>query len=306
MDMKAFVIPQRAMGYGLVLFAAILWGVSGATAQYLFASARFSPEWLVVIRLLISGILLLTFLTMTHKEVPIWAIWKDRRDRMRLILFGLAGLLGVQYTYFAAIDASNAATATVLQYVAPTLVVLFLAVRGKKWPGIRELVAVALSFVGTLLLVTSGNLDQLSISQAALFWGISSAVALAFYTIQPSSLLSRWGSPLIIGWGMVIGGIGFSFIHAPWDVEGRITAPTLLAVVFIILFGTLIAFTCYLESLKYIRPAETSILASAEPLTAAVLSVIWLHVPFGLVEWIATCCILGTVFILSIEKKRWG
>jgi drug/metabolite transporter (DMT)-like permease len=305
-NMKTRNRYQRVKGYGLVLIAASLWGISGAVAQNLFESARVSPEWLVVIRLLISGVLLLSLLAINKPKVRIWSIWKQRHDRLRLLLFGLAGLLGVQYTYFAAIHASNAATATVLQYLAPTLVVLFLAVRSKKRPGFAEFVAVILSFTGTLLLVTGGDLGQLSISQAALFWGVGSAIALAFYTIQPASLLAQWGTPLIIGWGMVIGGVGFSFVHAPWDVEGQITVPVLLSIAFIIIFGTLIAFTCYLESLKYIRPAETSILASAEPLTAVVLAVIWLHVPFGWVEWLGTCCIVATVFILSFEKRNIG
>ena len=64
-----------------------------------------------------------------------------------------------------------------------------------------------------------------------------------------------------------------------------------LFVLFVILFGTLIPFFLYLESLRYIRPTETSLLASAEPLTAAVAAVLWLKVPFGLPEWVGALCI---------------
>jgi drug/metabolite transporter (DMT)-like permease len=102
---------------------------------------------------------------------------------------------------------------------------------------------------------------------------------------------------------MLIGGISFSFIHPPWSFQGQWSLTSFFAVAFIVIFGTLIAFYCYLESLKYISATETSLLACIEPLSAAVLSVIWLQVSFGLEEWLGTLCILTTIMILSVVKK---
>jgi drug/metabolite transporter (DMT)-like permease len=170
-------------------------------------------------------------------------------------------------------------------------------------PNSKELIAVVLALLGIFLLVTQGNIKSLSISGLALFWGLSSAVALAFYTLQPHKLLAKWGSIIVMGWGMLIGGICFSFVHPPWVFEGNWSFSSFLAVVFIVIFGTLIAFYCYLESLKYISATETSLLACIEPLSSAVLSVIWLHVSFGLEECLGTLCIILTIVILSLFKK---
>ena len=49
----------RLKGLFLVTSGALLWGVSGTVAQYLFQDENFTPEWLVVMRMLLSGILLL-------------------------------------------------------------------------------------------------------------------------------------------------------------------------------------------------------------------------------------------------------
>ena len=49
-------IKQRTKGIILVIIGSMLWGVSGTVAQYLFQKKGFSTEWLVVIRLLISGV----------------------------------------------------------------------------------------------------------------------------------------------------------------------------------------------------------------------------------------------------------
>lgn len=101
-----------------------LMGVSGTVAQYLFQHRHFNTEWLTSVRLLVSGALLLGIAYRKEKG-RIWAVWKDRRDRIPLLLFGIFGMLGVQYTYFAAIEYGNAATATVLQYLGPAIITCF-------------------------------------------------------------------------------------------------------------------------------------------------------------------------------------
>jgi drug/metabolite transporter (DMT)-like permease len=294
---------SRPKGMALVIIGASMWGISGTVAQYLFQERGFSAEWLVVFRLLISGIILLALAHQSKDSRSIWGIWKNKNDIVSLILFSIFGMLAVQYTFFSAIKHSNAATATVLQYLAPVMIACYIAIRSKRLPTSTEMFAVILALVGTFLLVTQGNLNSLSITKAALFWGLISAVALAFYTLQPLKLLAKWGSIIVMGWGMLIGGVSFSFIHPPWHFVGQWSLNSFFAVVFIVVFGTLIAFYCYLESLRYITATETSLLACIEPLSAAVLAVVWLHVSFGLAEWLGTLCIILTIVILSVMKK---
>ncbi|WNS74896.1 EamA family transporter [Bacillus sp. DTU_2020_1000418_1_SI_GHA_SEK_038] len=300
---SAVLINSRKKGIILVLIGAILWGVSGTVAQFLFQHQGFSPEWLVVIRLLISGTLLLGIAYKREKH-RIWGIWRVKHDAFSIILFGILGMLAVQYTFFAAIHHGNAATATVLQYLAPVLIMCYSAFRAKRMPTLIEGIALIFAISGTFLLVTRGSLHTLSISGLALFWGLTSAVALAYYTLQPLKLLANWGSTIVVGWGMLIGGIFFSFIHPPWDFVGEWTLPSVFAVIFIVAFGTIIAFYCYLESLKYISASDTSLLACAEPLTAAFLAIVWLHVTFGFAEWLGTICILSTIALLSVKKEK--
>lgn len=300
---KLALTNSRTKGIILVLTAAILWGISGTVAQFLFQRNSFSAEWLVVIRLLFSGIILLIFASLKEKKI-ITDIWKDRKDVLSLLLFSILGMLAVQYTYFAAIKSSNAATATILQYLAPVIITCYLAIRFKKVPTAKDVFAVVLALVGTFLLVTHGNMKGLSVTGWALFWGLSSAVALAFYSLQPQNLLKKYGSTIVVGWGMLIGGICFSFIHSPFKFQGYWSISAYFAVIFIVIFGTLIAFYCYLESLKYINASESSLLACVEPLSAAVLSVIWLRVNFEILDWIGSLCIISTIVILSLADHK--
>lgn len=293
----------RIKGISLVLIASTFWGISGTVAQYLFHHQGISTGWLVVIRLLLAGTGLL-FFSQTLGKQNIWDIWKNKHDIFQLAVFGILGMLGVQYTYFAAIQFGNAATATVLQYLAPVLIDCYICIRKQRIPAIQEFFAIVFALTGTFLLVTNGSFHSLAISVQALVWGLISAFALAFYTLYPASLLARWGSLVTVGWGMTIGGILFSFIHPPWDFQGHWSYTSFWAVLFVVLCGTLIAFFCFMESMKYIQATEASLLACAEPLSAALLAVIWLKVPFTLPEWIGAIAIVTTIFILATTKSE--
>ncbi|RDU22493.1 DMT family transporter [Anaerosacchariphilus polymeriproducens] len=297
---------SRFKGYIMALSGAALWGISGNVAQELFQNEGFRPGWLVTIRMLLAGVLLLLFASIKSKEKhKVWTIWSDRKERISLILFGIFGMLGVQYSYFMSINYGNAATATLLQYLAPIFIIVYLAIKIRKIPSKKEMIAVFLAILGTFFLVTNGTVDKLTISFSAIYWGLGSAIALAFYTIFPKSLLKRWGSFIVVGWGMIIGGIGLSFINPPWKIDGQNwSLITALYIGFVVIFGTLIAFYLYIDSLRYISPTEASLLGSAEPLSATIVTIIWMHVTLGSFEIIGGVCIIGTVLILTLGSNR--
>ncbi|EOR24035.1 hypothetical protein A499_09509 [Niallia nealsonii AAU1] len=296
-------MKRKSIGIFLVLTAAISWGVSGSVAQYLFTEKHFSTGWLVSIRLLTSGVILLSYLGLT-KNKDIWNIWKRRASVGNILIFGLLGMAGVQFTYFAAIETSNAATATLLQYLAPVLIILYIALKRRTIPPFQHVIGIITALLGTYFLVSAGHFSTISIRPEALAWGLSSAFFLALYTLQPAQLLKEFGSTIVVAWGMIIGGLGMSFVSPPWETgDGVFSFSSILAIVFVILIGTLVAFFCYLESLKHLEAAETSLLSCAEPLSAAFLAVIWLKVPFSIYEWIGAFFILTTILLLSLKQK---
>ncbi|WP_160139901.1 DMT family transporter [Chryseobacterium sp. c4a] len=290
-------------GFCLAVMAALFWGVSGTFAQFLFQQRGINIEWMITIRLLVSGFFLLIFAKFGEKA-DLFEIWKDKKDAVQLVIFSITGMLAVQYTYFAAIKHSNAATATVLQYAGPVIIAVYLAFKNKRLPVVLEIIAIIMAVLGTVLLVTHGDISSLSISGIALFFGLASAVALAVYTLQPVKLMSKYKSSLVIGWGMLCGGIVFSFVKAPWDIQGSWDIQALGYTVFIVIFGTLIAFYAYLSAVQIIGGQKTSLLASMEPLSATILAVLWLNVPYSTVDWIGSFFIISTVFLLSIKPKK--
>ena len=291
---------NRRKGIGMVLVGASLWGAAGVAVQYLFESKHFDPTWLVSVRMLVAGILMLFFDACSGRNV--FAIWHSKRDRKQLVIFGIFGMMMTQYTYYLAINYGNAATATILQYLMPIIVLGYSVWKMRRRPSTTEAVSVFLAMLGTYLLITRGQWNQLAISSETLFWGILSAFAMAFYTIQPRELLSKYSSPLVIGWSMIVGAGSLILALRPWPFTGIWDMDAFWALVVVIVFGTIIAFYAYLESTKYIRPSEVGALASVEPLSSVILSVFLLHVDFGLIDGLGVACILSTVFLLSRQK----
>ncbi|TDQ19469.1 threonine/homoserine efflux transporter RhtA [Algoriphagus boseongensis] len=294
---------QKIPGILMALSSAVFWGISGTCAQYLFEQKEVDPAWLVTWRMIFAGIILVIF-SLTQEKKAAFSVWKKPVDIIRILLFGILGMVAVQYTYFYSISLSNAATATILQYIGPVFVVAFYALKNRKWPILAEYGALVLALSGTFLLVTHGSIEVLVISEQALFWGILSALALAFYTIQPVGLLRTFSPASVTGWGMLIGGISFSLITQPWSISGVWDWGTFAAFSYIILFGTVLAFYFFLRSVTIIGATTASLLCSVEPLAAALTAVFWLKVSFLGMDWIGTILILATVGLLTLSKEE--
>jgi drug/metabolite transporter (DMT)-like permease len=117
-------------------------------------------------------------------------------------------------------------------------------------------------------------------------------------------LLRRYDTATVGGWGMLVGGVALSLFHAPWRIEGVWDAASVFFFAFILLFGTLLAFHTYIAALRLIGPQMTSLLTCAEPLSAALLAVLWLGLPWSGVDWLGMVCILATIALLAKEKPQ--
>lgn len=290
---------QRSKGIIMASGGALLWGVSGTVAQQLFQQAMLPAAWLVTVRLLISGGLFL-LLCLRQEGSFVWRVWREPRFTLQMLLFGLLGMLGVQFTYFASIESGNAAIATLLQYLAPLFILLYTMVWKRTRLTLLDLIGAILALAGTYLLLTGGNTAQLTVPPEGLFWGILSGVSLAFYTLYSAPLLKQYSTPLLMGWGMLTGGTGMNLIHPFWSVPQVDWSPSIIgAILFVIVLGTLVPFYLYIASLRHIAPHEASLLSCTEPVSAIVFSVLWLSVPFNAVQAIGGGMIVLMTLLIS-------
>lgn len=274
--------------------------------EWILNNTSLSVSFFLTVRLITAGLCILFFLALTGKQI--FLIWKDIIWLKQLVVFSVLGMLGVQYTFVAAIEASNASIATLLQFLGPVYIILFLSWKNKIFPPKYQIIGIIGTLIGLFLLLTNANVKVLLISKEALLWGLAVGVAFSIYTVYPARLMKEWGVLLIVGWGMLVGGIVLAGVTQVWksDEWTHLTVfPINLIVVIIILIGT-IAFILFLSSMKYITAVETSILSSIEPLTAMIISVFWFGQILGSWQYIGVIIMLLFVTWLSIAGEiKW-
>ena len=289
---------------GLLLTAAgaVGWGISGVCSQSLFAHYTLSSDWLTAVRMLLSGILLLLLCLPKEKGNTV-GIFRNKKDLGRLLAFALIGLLMCQYTFLSAIEYSNSATATVLQSLNVVLMAVFVALRDRIPLTRRQVIAIVLAVAGTYLMATGGRSGGIVLSAAGLIFGILSAVGVVTYTLLSQPIIGKWGNMVVTGWGMLIGGTVLGTAVQVWNIPAGLDLAAWLLIAVIVVVGTAGGFSLFLQGARYIGPSKATLIGCLEPISATLLSLLFLNTRFGMIELLGFAAVLTTV-VLSMSKEK--
>ena len=290
------------IGIILTLLGATLWGVSGTSVQFVGNFRNMNLEWLLTMRLITAGLLTVLY-GWIRQGNAIFNVFRNWRDTLGLIIFGVFGMALCQYTYFGSIVIAGAGIATVLQYLAPSMIIIYLLVRYGKQPSTGEIISVILALAGTICLMGNNGFSFESFRSDVLFWGLLSAVGVAVYSVSPVRLLATYGTIPIVGFGMLLSGLVAAALfqkphsYATWDVW------TVVGCFNVVFLGTIVSFNAYLEGVKRIGAVSGSILSSIEPISAAFFGWALLGNQFNWVGILGMAMIIATVMIIALEKR---
>ena len=290
------------IGIILTLLGATLWGVSGTSVQFIGNFRNMNLEWLLTMRLITAGLLTVLY-GWIRQGNAIFNVFRNWRDTLGLIIFGVFGMALCQYTYFRSIVIAGAGIATVLQYLAPSMIIIYLLVRYGKRPSTGEIISVILALAGTICLMGNNGFSFESFRSDVLFWGLLSAVGVAVYSVSPVRLLATYGTIPIVGFGMLLSGLVAAALfqqphsYATWDVW------TMVGCFNVVFLGTIVSFNAYLEGVKRIGAVPGSILSSIEPISAAFFGWALLGNQFNWVGILGMAMIIATVIIIALEKR---
>lgn len=290
------------IGIILTLLGATLWGVSGTSVQFVGNFRNMNLEWLLTMRLITAGLLTVLY-GWIRQGNAVFNVFRNWRDTLGLIIFGVFGMALCQYTYFRSIVIAGAGIATVLQYLAPSMIIIYLLMRYGKRPSTGEIISVILALVGTICLMGNNGFSFESFRSDVLFWGLLSAVGVAVYSVSPVRLLATYGTIPIVGFGMLLSGLVAAALfqqphsYATWDVW------TVVGCFNVVFLGTIVSFNAYLEGVKRIGAVPGSILSSIEPISAAFFGWALLGNQFNWVGILGMAMIIATVIIIALEKR---
>ncbi|MEZ7577951.1 DMT family transporter [Veillonella sp. 27098_8_77] len=292
----------EVIGIILTLLGATLWGVSGTSVQFVGNFRNMNLEWLLTMRLITAGFLAVLYGWIRQGNM-IFNVFRNWRDTLSLIVFGVFGMALCQYTYFRSIVIAGAGIVTVLQYLAPSMIIIYLLVRYGKRPSTGEIISVILALAGTICLMGNNGFSFESFRSDVLFWGLLSAIGVAVYSVSPVRLLATYGTIPIVGFGMLLSGLVAAVLfhqphsYATWDIW------TVVGCFNVVFLGTIVSFNAYLEGVKRIGAVPGSILSSIEPISAAFFGWALLGNQFNWIGILGMAMIIATVIIIALEKR---
>jgi drug/metabolite transporter (DMT)-like permease len=297
--MKRF-FSSRAGGYCMAIAGGVLWAVGGSCGQALFRSNTITADWLIPVRLLIAGPLVL--LLAKASGADLLGVWRQKKHLPWLCFYAVCGVAASQYTFYGCIQRANVAFATVLCYAAPVLILLWSMIREKRRPRLYEVAAVLCVVVGVFACATHFDLSCLSVSQAALILGLLCALTSAFNTLLPLGLMEEHGMLPTLGWGMLLGGIAATLIFRPWRIHPTVNPSLVGFMAVIILGGTVAAFILYMRGIRLVGAVAGNVLSAAEPVAAVIISALVLHVVFTPADFLGFVLILATIPLIALGQ----
>jgi len=262
--MSATQAGQRALGRWLVFLATVFWGTTATLARSVFRDDGVPAQTVVELRLAIAATLLFGWLLLRNRA----ALRVAPSDRASFVVLGLFGVAAVQGTYYYSISRLGVGLAILLQYVAPSLIVLWEMARGRRHSA-ATMLAVVLALAGTALLV--GGVDANARRASAFDWivGASSAVIFAFYVLASKRIVSRYAPETVLVYTFAIAAVFWACVTPPWRIVAAEYRPeTWVRFALLGVFSTLVPFRCFYAGLRRLPPAEAGVIATAEPVVA--------------------------------------
>lgn len=278
----------------LSLFALyVIWGSTYLGIRYALVS--YPPFMLAAIRFAIAGVLLFAVLRVRGATLPTAAQWKNAAIVGTLLLAGGNGLV-----CFAEQSVSSGIAAVAVASM-PLFAAVFGGIYGE-WPTRGETAGLMLGFVGVIVLNLGAGLSGSPLGAIAL---ICAAMAWAFGSVwskrqdMPKGPMNTAAQMLCASVSLTI----IALLHGerfPAHPEAGATA----AVAYLIVFGSIIAFSAYLYVLKTVRPALATSYAYVNPPVAVLFGVALAGEHVGPFDLAGMAIILVGVGIITMMRVR--
>ena len=279
--------------YASILAAAALWGIIGVWNRNLMA-AGLSPTGIVVVRNFGGMLLLLAVFAVKDRGV-----FRVRREHLKYF-FGTGIISVVLFTscYFSCQKICSLAVASILLYTAPSFVVILSAMLSKEPVTKKKLLALALTLVGCACVC--GVFDGgLTVTFTGILLGLGAGFFYALYSVFGRYALAHYSSMTVTVWTFIFAGPASLVMLRPAEMRAVFTAPSVwLLAAGLVVFSTVAPYILYTRGLARVESGKASIMASLEPVVAALAGVLIFGEPMGLLTLLGILCVLAGVYIL--------
>ncbi|TAM58204.1 MAG: drug/metabolite exporter YedA [Rhodanobacter sp.] len=271
----------------------VIWGSTYLGIR--FALQSYPPFLLAGVRFLGAGTVLYGFLRWRGMAPPTPLQWRNAAVT-GLLLLGMGNGL----VCFAEQRVSSGIAAVAVASM-PLFAALFAGMYGH-WSNRRETIGLLIGFAGVIVLNLGSSLSGSRIGAIAL---LTAAMCWAFGSVwsrrqdMPAGPMNTAAQMLCASVGLLAAGFG-SGERLPAHPTVRAT----LAVVYLAVFGSIIAFSAYLYVLKHARPALATSYAYVNPPVAVLFGVLLAGEHVGPYDLTGMAVILLGVGVITLARQR--
>ena len=281
----------------LIACLAATWLIWGSTYLAIkFALESFPPFFQMGSRFLVAGLVLIAWLRLRGRALPTLVEWRNAAIVGTLLLVS-----GMGFTAYAEL---TVASGLVVAYIAiiPIIVTAMSLPFGVK-PTRLELVGMLVGVAGVLMLVrgegfTASPMGLAAITIACVSWSLGSVLSQRRFPLAPGAM--GFASEMLVGSVLLL-------IVAAAVGEVPKWPPQPLAAwswVYLIVFGSLLAFNAYMVLLSRVSAALASSYTFVNPVIALALG-IWLGgETVTAFEWAAAAVITAGVVLLVLGRQK--
>ena len=285
------------------LLSGLIWGICGILGEYFFSHYQVSSGWITSMRLLVAGSFVIVLSSIKLRS-QLFEIWKNRNNYLPFLAYAILGIFSVQFFFYLCVEYSNATTATILQFISPVFILLYNRIIYKKKASKKAIFYVLTAMIGVFLMATKGDLSKLSITPLALLTGLLSALGVMFNVILPQRFAKKYGFVPTVGWGMIIAGLFSNFLYPVYKIIFQVDAISICICLTIAFLGTAFAFFLSMKAVSLVSPLVVSVISASEPLSSAILSVLFLGMVLDGFLVLAMILIIVPMVFLSIEESK--
>ena len=285
---------SQRISYLVVLVGAILWGTTG-TAQT-FMPQTIHPLAVGASRLAIGGFSLLVILLIMRKiDFRNWP-WKST-------LYAAISMAIFQYLFFSSVRLTGVAIGTVVTIgSAPVFSGIIEWLLAKRRPTRVWIMATALAIIGCALLFL--NRDGIVVNPVGIAMSLGAGLLFAFYTLVNKDVLDKVDPVPAVAVIFSMSAIMLMPFLFLFETEGLMTGRGISVVLYLGIVTTSVAYILFSAGLKRIPSSSAVTLSLAEPLTAAILSVIVVGERLTGTSWMGIAMLLGGILVLTLSGRK--
>ncbi|MDH4561406.1 drug/metabolite exporter YedA [Pseudomonas sp. BN411] len=290
--MPARRFPLLLIGAFIALY--LIWGSTYLAIR--IGVESWPPLLMAGVRFVVAGALMYGFLRWRGAPNPTWQEWKSAAAIGFLLLSCGNGGVTLAEDLGVASGVAALAVATV-----PLFALLFGLIWGQRTTRL-EWAGILLGLIGIGLLNLGSNLQASPLGAVLI---IFAAASWSFGSMWSKNLKLPAG-PMASAVEMLAGGVAL-LAGSLLSGERMVAAPTLAgwgALAYLIVFGSIIAFSSYLYLLKNVRPAAATSYAYVNPAVAVLLGIAFAGETIGIEEGLAMLVIIGAVVLIGLPQWR--